>query len=137
LSNGKLAFFKSWFYLGWKFEHVKYIYRHPSGVICTVSNEEIGQHFLKPCEWNHDWPLWYRGTPSLSHEYFYMHACYQRSTGLFAVCCQRRGALVLANSRDKLLLGHVPHLASKLFASFLHVRYCWCLQYLPCRSLHY
>jgi hypothetical protein len=23
----------------------KYIYRHPSRVICTVSNEEIGQHF--------------------------------------------------------------------------------------------
>jgi hypothetical protein len=46
LSNGKLAFFKSWFYLGWKFEHIKYIHRHPSRVICTVSNEEIGQHFL-------------------------------------------------------------------------------------------
>jgi hypothetical protein len=28
------------------FEHIKYIYRHPSRVICTVSNEEIGQHFL-------------------------------------------------------------------------------------------
>jgi hypothetical protein len=64
-------------------------------------------------------------------------------------------ALVLANSRDDvtidsilshkeggplyqrgqswfrsnglLLLGLVPHLASKLFASFLHVRYGWCL----------
>jgi hypothetical protein len=49
LSNEKLAFFKSWFYLGWKFEHIKYIYRHPSRVIRTVSNEEIGQHFL----WRH------------------------------------------------------------------------------------
>jgi hypothetical protein len=48
MSSGKLAFFKSWFYLGWKFEHIKYIYRHPSRVIRTVSNEEIGQHFL--CE---------------------------------------------------------------------------------------
>jgi hypothetical protein len=34
--DGKLAFFKSWFYLGWKFEHIKYIYRHPSRVICTL-----------------------------------------------------------------------------------------------------
>jgi hypothetical protein len=44
----------------------------------------------KPFERNHDWPLWYRGPSSLSHEYFYRHTCYQRSTGLFAVCCQRR-----------------------------------------------
>jgi hypothetical protein len=27
----------------------------------------------------------------LSHEYFYRHACYQRGTGLFAVCCAKKG----------------------------------------------
>jgi hypothetical protein len=50
LSNGKLAFFKSWFYLGWKFEHIKYIYRHPSRVICTVSNEveELFEDHVQP-----------------------------------------------------------------------------------------
>jgi hypothetical protein len=44
----------------------------------------------KPFERNHDWPFWYRGPPSLSHVYIYRHACYQRSTEFFAVCCQRR-----------------------------------------------
>ena len=27
----------------------------------------------------------------MSHEYFHSHACYQRSTGLFAVCCSKKG----------------------------------------------
>jgi hypothetical protein len=57
-------------------------------------------------------------TDALSHEYFYMHACYQRSTGLFAVCCQRRRALVLANSRDDVTIDNIL---------VKYICYCMCL----------
>jgi hypothetical protein len=51
------------------------------------------------------------------------------STGMHATRKVHDSLMSAVNEGEKKCRNfvNIPHLASKLFASFLHVRYCWCL----------
>jgi hypothetical protein len=106
------AFFKSWFYLGWKFEHIKYIYRHPSRVICTVSNEEIGQHFW----WRHQMcrPI---TLPFCSIPSAFWNALFEFHR---SICDQTIETSVLLTKVEELIEDHVQHMLSCI--SSIHAR---------------